>query len=237
MLDRARYNDSVHRYPQVFSPTKPRPVPAATLVNVPTSNCQVPLPSAPNAPQSVLRVGHGAPSTAVIRRGRGFSGGDGSVASHLTPQVMQQLLALPRSAASSANQQQQHIIQQAQQVQHHHNHQLQNHAHLQHFQNDQHIQMQKEAREHLRKQQLYHQVPNRQQQLTQDELLWAGDMQSIAPKASTTAASIPNHSTHQTSVLEASPIATGLSPTEASSPSALSPTVKRSGISSACVVS
>jgi hypothetical protein len=154
---------------------------------------------------------------------------------------MQQLLALPRNAAESAATQQR-FLQQTQQIHQHQYNQQENKAHLQPLQIDQRLQMQHEAREHLKQQQQHHQMRNRQAhvqpQLMQDELLWAG-MQNIAPTAPTAAASNLNSmlSAQQASVHDIGPSASGHSKFESSSPSKLSPVGKRSGTSSACLVS
>jgi hypothetical protein len=221
---RARYNDSVSRYPLAFSPPKARPVPAAANPATNTSG-QLPRPVAPQGPQCAGRA------ATAVGRGRGFSGGEGLSSSRLTPQVMQQLLALPRGSALPARQQQQH-------------------TNAQHLQNDLHMRMQQEAREHLKQQQqqqqqqhhqkmqqiVHSQIRQSQQQLSED-ILW-GDMQNIMPNAASSSVSLQTTRFLPNAGFDgANPSTEAISATESSSPSTSIPTSKTSGNSRACTVS
>jgi hypothetical protein len=198
---RARYNDSIQRYPHMLSPTKPRPFPAAAFPTVGASGHQVSSPAAPKLPQ-----------TAIAGRGRGFSGRQGSNGSQLTPEVMQQLLTLPRGKNPTAGQQQQFKVPD----------------------NERHLYKQQVAREHLQQQQQIHQNINRQfqQQPTQERSIWGG-MQNIMPTS--TAAPITNCA-QIIGMKDAEPSVSGLASSGPSSSSTLSPTIKRSGSSVACTL-
>jgi hypothetical protein len=131
---------------------------------------------------------------------------------------MQQLLALPRGPAGQQQHQQ---------------------AHTQHSQNELHSQMQQEAREHLKQQQLQNlQIPSQkiQQQLTQQQSLWGG-MQSIVPTPSFTSAPLPGtHSAMDAGMKVANHSTVGMAASD-SRLSAEIPTGKPSEKSSACIVS
>jgi hypothetical protein len=143
---------------------------------------------------------------------------------------MQQLLALPRgSVLPAARLQPQHQDLQPQQQQ--------QQVIMQRLQNDLHLQMQQEAREHLKQQQHQKQSRQQQQQLVQEQLLW-GNMQNIAPMASSTTASSPATNWAPNAEMNGvKPSTIELASVESNPPSALSPKGKRSGSSSACVVS
>ncbi len=199
---RARYNDSIQRHHHMLSPTKPRPFPAAAFPTVGASGHQVSLPAAPKLPQ-----------TAIAGRGRGFSGRQGSNGSQLTPEVMQQLLTLPRGKNPTAGQQQQVNVPD----------------------NERHLYKQQVAREHLQQQQQSHQNINRQfqQQTTQERLIWGG-MQNIVPTS--TAPSPMTNSAQIIGMKDAEPPISGLASSGPSSSSTSSPTTKRSGSSVACTL-
>jgi hypothetical protein len=187
----------------MLSPTKPRPFPAAAFPTVGASGHQVSLPAVPKLPQ-----------TAIAGRGRGFSGRQGSNGSQLTPEVMQQLLTLPRGKNPTVGQQQQVNVPD----------------------NERHMYKQQVAREHLQQQQQSHQNINRQfqQQPTQERLIWGG-MQNIVPTSAATSPGMTNCD-QIIGMKDAEPSISGLASSGPSSSSTLSPTIKRSGSSVACTL-